>query len=168
MTREQIIILVVFIAYIIAMVVVGTCFCKKNTNNAEYTLGGRKLNPWVSAMSAQASDMSGWLLQGLPGKACTIIALAGGVGFITGSCKSAIMIAVGLYSRKHATNVNDFVLGGRSVGPWLTAFAYGTSYFSAVVFVGYAGQFGYKYGLASTWIGIGNAIIGSLLAWVIL
>ncbi len=80
----------------------------------------------------------------------------------------AVMIGVGLYSRKHATNVNDFVLGGRSVGPWLTAFAYGTSYFSAVVFVGYAGQFGYKYGLASTWIGIGNALIGSLLAWVIL
>lgn len=80
----------------------------------------------------------------------------------------AIMIFVGIYSRKHATNVNDFVLGGRSVGPWLTAFAYGTSYFSAVVFVGYAGQFGYKYGMASTWIGIGNAIIGSLLAWVIL
>ncbi len=80
----------------------------------------------------------------------------------------AIMIAVGIYSRKHATNVNDFVLGGRSVGPWLTAFAYGTSYFSAVVFVGYAGQFGYKYGLSATWIGIGNAVIGSLLAWIIL
>ncbi len=79
-----------------------------------------------------------------------------------------VMIGVGVYSRKHATNVNDFVLGGRSVGPWLTAFAYGTSYFSAVVFVGYAGQFGYKYGIASTWIGIGNAFIGSLLAWVIL
>ena len=79
-----------------------------------------------------------------------------------------IMIAVGLYSRKHATNVNDFVLGGRAVGPWLTAFAYGTSYFSAVVFVGYAGQFGYKYGISATWIGIGNALIGSLLAWVIL
>lgn len=79
-----------------------------------------------------------------------------------------IMIAVGVISRKHATNVNDFVLGGRRVGPWLTAFAYGTSYFSAVVFVGYAGQFGYKYGLASTWIGIGNAMIGSLLAWVLL
>jgi len=80
----------------------------------------------------------------------------------------AVMIGVGLYSRKHATNVNDFVLGGRSVGPWLTAFAYGTSYFSAVVFVGYAGQFGYKYGLSATWIGIGNAVIGSLLAWIIL
>lgn len=78
------------------------------------------------------------------------------------------MIGVGIYSRKYAVNVNGFVLGGRSVGPWLTAFAYGTSYFSAVVFVGYAGQFGYKYGLSATWIGIGNAIIGSLLAWLIL
>ncbi len=80
----------------------------------------------------------------------------------------AVMIGVGVYSRKHATNVGDFVLGGRSVGPWLTAFAYGTSYFSAVVFVGYAGQFGYKYGISATWIGIGNAVIGSLLAWIVL
>ena len=79
-----------------------------------------------------------------------------------------VMIGVGLYSRKRTKSVNDFVLGGRGVGPWLTAFAYGTSYFSAVVFVGYAGQFGYKYGIASTWIGIGNALIGSLLAWVVL
>lgn len=80
----------------------------------------------------------------------------------------AILIAIGLYCRKHATDVNGFVLGGRSVGPWLTAFAYGTSYFSAVVFVGYAGQFGWKYGIAATWAGIGNAIIGSLLAWAVL
>lgn len=80
----------------------------------------------------------------------------------------AIMVGVGFYSRRHATNVNDFVLGGRTVGPWLTAFAYGTSYFSSVVFVGYAGQFGWKYGLSATWIGIGNAIIGSLLAWIVL
>ena len=80
----------------------------------------------------------------------------------------AIMVGVGIYARRHATSVDGFVLGGRSVGPWLTAFAYGTSYFSAVVFVGYAGQFGWKYGIASTWIGIGNAVIGSLLAWVVL
>lgn len=80
----------------------------------------------------------------------------------------ATMIGVGIYSRKYAVDVNGFVLGGRSVGPWLTAFAYGTSYFSAVVFVGYAGQFGYKYGLAATWIGIGNAVIGSLIAWLVL
>lgn len=80
----------------------------------------------------------------------------------------AVMVGIGFYSRKHATNVDGFVLGGRSVGPWLTAFAYGTSYFSAVVFVGYAGQFGYKYGISATWIGIGNALIGSLLAWIVL
>ncbi len=80
----------------------------------------------------------------------------------------SVMIGVGLYCRKHATDVNGFVLGGRNVGPWLTAFAYGTSYFSAVIFVGYAGQFGWKFGIASTWVGIGNAIIGSLLAWVVL
>ncbi len=80
----------------------------------------------------------------------------------------AVMVAVGVYSRKQANSVDGFVLGGRSVGPWLTAFAYGTSYFSAVVFVGYAGQFGWKYGLSSTWIGVGNAVIGSLLAWLVL
>ena len=79
-----------------------------------------------------------------------------------------VMIAIGLSCRHHANNVAGFVLGGRSVGPWLTAFAYGTSYFSAVVFVGYAGQFGWKYGIAAMWAGIGNAILGSLLAWAVL
>ena len=83
-------------------------------------------------------------------------------------CFFAVMTGVGIYCRKTATNVQGFVLGGRNVGSWLTAFAFGTSYFSAVIFVGYAGQFGWKYGLASTWIGIGNALIGSLLAWRIL
>lgn len=80
----------------------------------------------------------------------------------------AVMTVIGLVSKKHATDVNGFVLGSRSVGPWLTAFAYGTSYFSAVIFVGYAGQFGWNFGIASTWIGLGNAFIGSLLAWLIL
>ena len=79
-----------------------------------------------------------------------------------------VMVGIGLYCRRNATDVNGFVLGGRAVGPWLTAFAYGTSYFSAVVFVGYAGQFGWKYGIAATWAGIGNAILGSLLAWAVL
>ena len=80
----------------------------------------------------------------------------------------AVLIAIGWMCRKQATDVNGFVLGGRSVGPWLTAFAYGTSYFSAVVFVGYAGQFGWRYGISATWAGIGNALIGSLLAWAVL
>ncbi|MBQ9647664.1 MAG: sodium:solute symporter family protein [Oscillospiraceae bacterium] len=79
-----------------------------------------------------------------------------------------LMVGIGLYCRRNATDVNGFVLGGRNVGPWLTAFAYGTSYFSAVVFVGYAGQFGWRYGIAATWAGIGNALIGSLLAWAVL
>ncbi len=79
-----------------------------------------------------------------------------------------VTVAIGLYARHHAGNVTDFVLGGRSVGPWLSAFAYGTTYFSAVIFVGYAGQFGWRFGLSSTWIGVGNALLGSLLAWVVL
>ncbi len=80
----------------------------------------------------------------------------------------AVTVGVGLYCRRHTANVGDFVLGGRNVGPWVTAFAYGTSYFSAVIFVGYAGQFGWAYGVSATWIGLGNALIGSLLAWVML
>ena len=83
-------------------------------------------------------------------------------------CFFGLMIFVGFACRKHSKSVDSFVLGGRAVGPWLTAFAFGTSYFSAVIFVGYAGQFGWNFGLASTWIGLGNAFIGSLLAWTIL
>jgi len=83
-------------------------------------------------------------------------------------CFFALMVSIGFYSRKHAKDVNGFVLGSRSVGPWLSAFAFGTSYFSAVIFVGYAGQFGWNFGLASTWIGLGNAFLGSLLAWSVL
>jgi len=80
----------------------------------------------------------------------------------------AVTIFVGFHFRKRAADVDGFVLAGRAVGPWLTAFAYGTSYFSAVVFVGYAGQFGWKFGTAAVWIGLANAFIGSLLPWVIL
>ena len=79
-----------------------------------------------------------------------------------------VMLGIGLYCRRHSNDVDGFVLGNRSVGAWLTAFAYGTSYFSAVVFVGYAGQFGWRYGIAATWVGLGNAFIGSLMAWAVL
>jgi SSS family solute:Na+ symporter len=79
-----------------------------------------------------------------------------------------VTVSIGIYSRKKAVNVNQFVLGGRSIGPWMSAFAYGTTYFSAVIFVGYAGQFGWKYGISATFIGIGNALIGGLLAWLVL
>ena len=80
----------------------------------------------------------------------------------------AITILVGILSARSAKGVDGFVLGGRSVGPWLTAFSFGTSYFSAVIFIGYAGRFGWNFGLASTWVGLGNAFIGSLLAWMLL
>ncbi|NLK38765.1 MAG: sodium:solute symporter family protein [Clostridiales bacterium] len=83
-------------------------------------------------------------------------------------CFFVVTAFIGIYCRKKDANVGDFVLGGRSVGPWLSAFAYGTSYFSAVVFVGYAGQFGWNFGVSATWIGLGNALIGSLIPWLLL
>ena len=79
-----------------------------------------------------------------------------------------VAIGMGIYCRKYANGVDGFVLGGRNVGAWMSAFAFGTSYFSAVVFVGYAGQFGWKYGLAAFWAGLGNAVLGSLIAWWVL
>ena len=80
----------------------------------------------------------------------------------------ALMIGVGLYSRRQVKNVNDFFLGGRNMGGWISAFAYGTSYFSAVIFIGYAGGIGWKYGVSATWIGIANAAFGCFLAWKVL
>ncbi len=80
----------------------------------------------------------------------------------------AVAIGIGIYCNRKANTVSEYVLGGRSVGPWITAFAYGTSYFSAVIFVGYAGKFGWNFGVSSTWVGIGNCIIGSLMAWAIM
>ncbi|MBE6888433.1 MAG: sodium:solute symporter family protein [Ruminococcaceae bacterium] len=80
----------------------------------------------------------------------------------------AMMVAIALYTSRRTKSVNDFMLGGRNVGPWLTAFSYGTTYFSAVVFIGYAGQFGWDYGVSAAWIGVGNAILGSLIPWFVL
>ncbi|MDR3243037.1 MAG: sodium:solute symporter [Clostridiales Family XIII bacterium] len=80
----------------------------------------------------------------------------------------AVMLFVGVISARKANTVEGFLLGGRSMGAWLSAFSYGTSYFSAVIFIGYAGMFGWSIGLASIWIGIGNAVLGCLLAWIVL
>jgi len=79
------------------------------------------------------------------------------------------MIGVAVYTKNRSSSVNDFLLAGKKgLNGWMTAFAYGTTYFSAVIFIGYAGQFGRSFGLASVWIGIGNAIIGTLIAWLVL
>ena len=79
-----------------------------------------------------------------------------------------VTIAVGIYYRNQTSSVSDFVLGGRTIGPWLSALTYGVSYFSAIVFVGFAGQFGWRFGTSAIWIGLGNAFIGSLMAWFVL
>ena len=79
------------------------------------------------------------------------------------------MVAIAVYTKNRSKSVNDFLLAGKNgLNGWMSAFAYGTTYFSAVIFVGYAGKFGAQYQLAAIWIGIGNAIIGSLFAWMVL
>lgn len=78
------------------------------------------------------------------------------------------LVFVSVISFKRTKTLDDFQLAGRNVGPWLSAFAYGTTYFSAVIFIGYAGKLGWSFGMATVWIGIGNAVIGSYLAWKVL
>ena len=79
-----------------------------------------------------------------------------------------LIVYIGIFSKKKAATVEGFLLGGRKIGPWLSAFAYGTTYFSAVIFVGYAGMFGWNIGFGGMWIGIANGILGCLLAWYVL
>ena len=78
------------------------------------------------------------------------------------------MVIIGIWGMRKTSTLGDFFLGGRTVGPWISAFAYGTSYFSAVLFIGFAGKLGWVFGLQALWIGIGNAVFGSLLAWLVL
>ena len=83
-------------------------------------------------------------------------------------CVYAISMAlIGCISYGKSKTLDGFLIGGRNIGPWLTAFSYGTTYFSAVVFVGYAGQHGWNIGVGSIWIGVGNAVLGCLLSWLL-
>nr|MDD6336655.1 sodium:solute symporter family protein [bacterium] len=79
-----------------------------------------------------------------------------------------VLAGIAFFASRKSRTADDFLLGGRRVGPWLSAFSYATSYFSAVIFIGYAGRNGWNYSLSATWIGIGNAVVGSLLAWWVL
>lgn len=79
-----------------------------------------------------------------------------------------LMLAIGWWCMKRTKSVGDFFLGGRSLGPWMSAFAYGTTYFSAVLFIGYAGKLGWGFGIHTMWIVIGNTFVGTLLAWKLL
>jgi solute:Na+ symporter, SSS family len=79
-----------------------------------------------------------------------------------------VMLAVGYWCMRRTKSVGDFFLGGRTLGPWMSAFAYGTTYFSAVLFIGYAGKLGWGFGIHTMWIVAGNTLIGTLLAWKVL
>lgn len=79
-----------------------------------------------------------------------------------------VLVTVGLLSARKTKSVSDFFLGGRSIGPWVSAFAYGTTYFSAVIFIGYAGKIGWGFGLSDLWIVAGNVLVGTYLGWKIL
>lgn len=83
-------------------------------------------------------------------------------------CIYAVAMAlIGCISYGKSKTLDGFLIGGRNIGAWVTAFAYGTTYFSAVVFVGYAGQHGWNIGIGAIWIGIGNAVLGCLLSWLL-
>jgi SSS family solute:Na+ symporter len=79
-----------------------------------------------------------------------------------------VMLAVGWFSMRKTKDVKDFFIGGRTLGPWMSAFAYGTTYFSAVLFIGYAGKLGWGFGIHTMWIVLGNTAVGTLLAWKVL
>lgn len=79
------------------------------------------------------------------------------------------MVGIAIYTRNRSKSVDDFLLAGKKgLNGWMSAFSYGTTYFSAVIFIGYAGKFGWAYGISSIWIGVANAILGGLLAWLIM
>lgn len=88
--------------------------------------------------------------------------------FVMVACFVAIIIGLSLYTRSKTATINDFVVGGRNVGPWMSAFSFGTAYFSAVLLIGFAGKVGWGYGLSALWIALGNTILGTFLAWKIL
>ncbi|QGT99555.1 Sodium/proline symporter [Candidatus Syntrophocurvum alkaliphilum] len=80
----------------------------------------------------------------------------------------ALIVGLSLYTRSKTKTIDDFVVGNRSVGPWISAFSFGTAYFSAVLLIGFAGSVGWNYGVSALWIALGNSILGTYLAWKIL
>ena len=84
------------------------------------------------------------------------------------SIYALIIIGIGILGLKKTKNFSDFFLGGGNIGPWASAFTYGTAYFSAVLFIGFAGKIGWGFGFSSLWIALGNALIGVLGVWWLL
>ena len=95
MMTNRIVTIAAFCVYLIFMLCIGMYFVGKNKTTTEYFLGGRKLGSWVTSMSAQASDMSGWLLMGLPGAAYLSGISAGwiGIGLAIGTYLNWLLVA---------------------------------------------------------------------------
>ena len=87
---------------------------------------------------------------------------------ITVAAYIVLMAVVSAVSAKKVTRASDLTVGGRNAGAWLSALSYGTAYFSAVMFVGYAGATGWNFSLYGVLAGLGNAVFGSYLAWKLL
>lgn len=79
-----------------------------------------------------------------------------------------MMVLIAVLTHKKSNSLNSFLLANRGLNGWMSAFAYGTTYFSSVVFVGYAGKFGLSWGLGAIWVGLFNGVIGAFLAWLVL
>ncbi|MCL1814522.1 MAG: sodium/solute symporter [Treponema sp.] len=90
------------------------------------------------------------------------------IGIVFLAAFLALMTGIGIWGMKKTKNLGDFFLGGRTLGPWVSAVAYGTTYFSAVIFIGFAGTQGWQFGLNALWIALGNGLIGAGLAWIVL
>ena len=79
-----------------------------------------------------------------------------------------VILLFGLLGLRKVKSFTDYFLGGRSVGAWMTAFTYAAAYFSAVLFIGFAGKIGWGFGLSGLWIALGNTLIGVLGVWWLL
>jgi solute:Na+ symporter, SSS family len=90
------------------------------------------------------------------------------VKFIVVALYAIIVVFIGIIGMRRTKSFKDFFLAGGKVGPWLSAFSYGTAYFSAVMFIGFAGKVGWGFGYSGLWITFGNAFIGVLAVWAIL
>ena len=84
------------------------------------------------------------------------------------SLYALMIIVIGYLGMRKTHSFSDFFLGGGNIGPWMTAFSYGTAYFSAVVFIGFAGKVGWGFGYSGMWIGVFNGLIGVLGVWWLL
>ncbi|MBU2651246.1 MAG: sodium/solute symporter [Bacteroidetes bacterium] len=79
-----------------------------------------------------------------------------------------MIIIIGLMGLKKTKSFSDFFLGGGNIGPWMTAFSYGTAYFSAVLFIGFAGKIGWGFGYSGLWIALINGLVGVFTVWFLL